>query len=107
MILFICKMQPHHTDPKKSLDFISKESVELLHWPVYSPDLNIIENVCPMIAEQVYKSPQFRAEEDLWVAIQVARGVLNNTKKDIIVQLFNKYSYRVAKLFANNGDIIN
>lgn len=97
---------PSHKS-KKTLAFISEQAVNLLNWPAYSPDMNIIENLWHMISENVYKGPQFREKEHLWTAIQLAVEEINNSKRDVIVNLYKDYANRIVKLFEKNGDIIN
>lgn len=53
--------------------FLAAENVELLSWPPYSPDLNIIENVWGWLTRQIYEGGrQYETCEELIVAIKEA-----------------------------------
>lgn len=53
--------------------WIHEQNVELLIWPPYSPDLNLMENVWGWLVRNVYEGgKQFESKDDLKVAIKEA-----------------------------------
>ena len=62
--------RPHTS--MKTTDYFKEEAVNLLPWPPYSPDLNVMENVWHMISIKVYESCQFRSKDQLWSRIVTA-----------------------------------
>ena len=62
-----------------------------LEWPARSPDINLIENVWEMLAQLVYDGPEIRKEAQLWVRILGAKKQLIETRRDVIVHMFDHY----------------
>ncbi len=63
-------MVPKFTPATKTRTWFSDNNVDVLPWPVKSPDLNIIENLWGLLARAVYKDfRQYNSEAELKEAI--------------------------------------
>ncbi|KAI5151319.1 hypothetical protein ENBRE01_2054 [Enteropsectra breve] len=61
--------RPHVSISTKS--WLEERGVECMDWPPYSPDLNPIENLWGILAQQVYpKGRQYENEEELKASIK-------------------------------------
>ena len=76
-----------------------------LEWPARSPDLNLIENVWEMLAQLVYDGPEITKEAQLWERILGAKKQLIETRRDVIVHMFDHYAERLIKVIEKKGDI--
>lgn len=95
-----------HTSAKVR-QFFQESGVNILQWPPYSPDLNIIENVWGMMTEIIYSCYKPRTIAELWTAIKDSERILNGEKKDDIINLYEGFGNRIRLLFENHGDLIN
>ena len=68
-----------------------------LESPARSPDLNLIENVWEMLAQLVYDGPEITKEAQLWERILGAKKQLIETRRDVIVHMFDHYEDRLIK----------
>ena len=76
-----------------------------LGWPARSPDLNLIENVWEMLAQLVYDGPEITKEAELWERILGTKKQLIETRRDVIVHIFDYYEERLIKVIDKKGDI--
>lgn len=82
-------------------DWIRSENIELLPWPPYSPDLNIIENIWGLLSRKVYEGGrQFEMIPELVDAIKMAWSEMS---QDCIQSLYNSLSNRIFEVINNNG----
>ena len=59
---------------KVLMDWLSKQKIDILRWPPYSPDLNPIENLWSLLARKVYNAIlQYSTKNDLKVPFQMPR----------------------------------
>ena len=86
---------------------MSKVNMTTLEWPARSPDLNLIENVWEMLAQLVYDGPEITKEGQLWERIQGPKKQLIETRRDVIVHIFDHYEERLIKVIEKKGDIAN
>ena len=82
-----------------------KVNMTTLEWPARSPDLNLIENVWEMLAQLVYDEPEITKEAQLWERILGAKKQLIETRRDVIVHMFDHYEERLIKVIEKKGDI--
>ena len=84
---------------------MAKGNMTTLEWPARSPDLNLIENVWEMLAQLVYDGPEITKEAQLWEWILGAKKQLIETRRDVIVHMFDHYEERLIKVIEKKGDI--
>jgi hypothetical protein len=89
---------PIHT-AKIVKEWINDQNIEVMQWPPYSPDLNIIENVWGWLARKVYEGgKQYDDIESLVESIKAAwaditlnyLGTLYNSMKDRLFEVISK-----------------
>lgn len=81
--------------------WISQQNVELLPWPPYSPDLNIMENVWGWLSRKVYEGGrQFDNKESLIKAINEAWKEIS---LDYLKSLYDSISSRLYEVIFNKG----
>ena len=86
---------------------MAKGNMTTLERPASSPDLNLIENVWEMLAQLVYEGPEITKEAQLWERILGAKKQLIETRRDVIVHMFDYYEERLIKVIEKKGDITN
>ena len=79
-------------------EWMAKVNMTTLEWPARSPDLNLIENIWEMLAQPVYDGPEITKEAQLWERILGAKKQLIETRRDVIVNMFDHYEERLIKL---------
>ncbi|KAL7723730.1 hypothetical protein ACLKA6_000140 [Drosophila palustris] len=81
--------------------WIEGQNVELLTWPPYSPDLNIIENVWGWLARKVYESGrQYSTEAELIEGIKRSWEAIS---LDYIKILYDSLPSRMYEVILNRG----
>ena len=90
---------------KLTKEWMAKVNMTTLEWPARSPDLNLIENVWEMLAQLVYDGPEITKEAQLWERILGAKKQLIETRRDVIVHMFDHYEERLIKVIEKKGDI--
>ena len=88
-------------------EWMVKVNMTTLEWPARSPDLNLIENVWEMLAQLVYDGPKITKEAQLLERILRVKKQLIETRKDVIVYIFDHYEERLIKVIEKKGDITN
>ena len=86
-------------------EWMAKVNMTTLEWPARSPDLNLIENVWEMLAQLVYDGPEITKQAQLWERILGAKKQLIETRRDVIVHMFDHYEERLIKVIEKKGDI--
>ena len=86
-------------------EWMAKVNMTTLEWPARSPDLNLIENVWEMLAQLDYDGPEITKEAQLWERILGAKKQLTETRRDVIVYMFDHYEKRMIKVIEKKGDI--
>lgn len=81
--------------------WISDQNVNLMDWPPYSPDLNIIENLWGWLSRKVYQSGrQFEDVDSLKSAIQNA---WSEVSLDYLKALYDSVPDRIYEVISNKG----
>lgn len=81
--------------------WIDEQNVELLLWPPYSPDMNLIENIWGWLVRKVYASGrQFEDRESLIMSI---RSAWSEISLDYIKKLYDSMPNRVFEVISNKG----
>lgn len=91
---------PIHTS-RVARSWIESENVELLPWPPYSPDLNIIENVWAWLSRKVYEAG--RQFEDKDALIDAIRDAWSKISLDYLKKLYDSIPNRLIELMSKNG----
>lgn len=82
-------------------EWIKAQNVNLLEWPPYSPDLNIMENVWGLLSRKVYEGGrQFDCKETLVAAIKLAWTTIS---LQILENLYSSLPNRVFEVISNKG----
>lgn len=82
-------------------EWIASESIQILPWPPYSPDLNIIENVWGWLVREIYRGgKQYQDNQELIAAIKAswAKISLNYLKS-----LYDSLKNRIFEVISNGG----
>ena len=74
--------RPHVS--KTTMSFFVANSVKLLDWPPYSPDLSPIQNMWSILKEILYNGQSFSTKEQLWRKIEDTYFKLSPFKYDSI-----------------------
>lgn len=91
---------PIHT-ARSVKSWIRDQKVDLMEWPPYSPDLNIIENVWGWLARKVYESgKQYSTKTELIEGIKQAWSTIS---LNYIEKLYNSIANRVFEVISNKG----
>lgn len=81
--------------------WIEHQNVEVLEWPPYSPDLNIIENVWGWLVRKVYESgKQYSCKSELISAIQHAWSSIS---LDFLKKLYDSLPNRLYECILKQG----
>ncbi|UYV77284.1 hypothetical protein LAZ67_15000336 [Cordylochernes scorpioides] len=81
--------------------FFVNRQIELLPWPVSSPELSLIENMWSMVSQRFTQITSPTATPDqLWQRVEAARSAV---PQEHIQSLFESMPRRVAAVISNNG----
>ncbi|GFX99780.1 transposable element Tcb1 transposase [Trichonephila clavipes] len=81
--------------------FFVNYQIELLPWPVRSPDLSPIENMWSMVAQLLTQiTPPVATPDQLWQRVEAAWSAV---PQEYIQSLFESMPRRVAAVKSNNG----
>lgn len=84
--------------------WIQSEDVELLTWPPYSPDLNIMENAWGRLSRKVYEGGrQFETVEDLKAGIQEAWCAIS---LNYLKSLYDSMKNRIFELIKKMEEVL-
>jgi len=88
-------------------DWMTVSQFPVLSWPARSPDLNIMENVWKMLEDVIYDRSPLTSRDDLTEEIRKAFLLINNNKRDVIINLYKTFRGRLVKVLVNKGNEIN
>lgn len=95
--------QQDNASPHKSAYLeraINSRGVTLMKWPSYSPDLNIIEHLWPMISRRLGEE-RYKSKDALWEAISNVCEELDGSA--CVRRLFGSMEKRLAELKKSRG----
>ena len=87
-------------------EWMSKNKINLLEWPVRSPDLNPVENIWKVINDLVYDRPPFYSHHELIEAIRQSILTINQFKRDVILSMYANYRKRLVDVIEKCGNNI-
>ena len=91
---------PIHT-ARAVKQWISGQNVQLLEWPPYSPDLNIIENVWGLLSRKVYEGG--RQFENTATLIEVIKKSWATISISVLENYYNSLKNRIFDVIVNKG----
>lgn len=95
--------RPHIS--KSVLKLFETRKIQLLNWPPYSPDINIIENVWRLLKDIVYDGDVIQNKNQVWERIENAVLEINRKEPSPIVNMYTNYIQRILELIQRNGTI--
>ena len=90
--MFQCDNNPKHKN-KLALEFYSKNKLDRLEWPLYSHDLNLIENVWGIVKLQVNKYDLSKISE----VIAKVKEILSELDQEVIENVIQNMPIRLNK----------
>ena len=96
---------PIHTS-KKTQEYFESETIQVLHWPPYSPDINIIENIWSVLSKAIYDSGPAKNLKHLEYLIKKEVTNFNETKRDYVSNLYKSMCKRLCDILSAKGDRI-
>lgn len=91
---------PIHT-ARLTKAWIQGQNVDLLPWPPYSPDLNIMENVWGWLSRKVYEGGrQFETKEEL---VETIKSSWSEISLDYLSSLYDSMHRRLLEVIENSG----
>lgn len=94
---------PIHVSRETKL-FLKSQQIDVLQWPPYSPDLNIIENIWSVLSNSIYKEGAIKNIAQLKFKIQEAIHDFNETKMNLVQNLYKSMPSRLVSVIAKRGD---
>lgn len=88
-------------------DCLKYANIQTIQWPSRSPDLNIVEDVWKIISDMVYDGPQFNNLRELQLRITETIHVINNEKRQNIIDLYGSLRSRFCKVLMSKGNLYN
>ena len=88
-------------------NFMELSKINILEWPPYSPDLNIVEDVWKMISDMVYDRSQYTNLNELEQSIVDCIAIINKERRQDIVNLYASIRNKLCKVLLKGGDLYN
>lgn len=97
---------PIHTS-KLTSDYFRNSNINVLPWPPYSPDINLIENIWFILSQYVYDGVVIKSISGLKLRIKDAVRRFNEENKETVNNLYNSMNSRLVNIICKRGDRIN
>ena len=101
---FILQMNncPIHVS-KLCQKFFKKSGINVLDWPSYSPELNIIENIWAYSSKDIYGQGPLRNRRHLETKLKSFVALFNETQSDHMANLYNSMTTRLCLILEKRG----
>ena len=93
----------HKANTVKNL--FSKESVDTIEWPAYSPDINLMENIWKLLSDAVYSDVNIENMSMLRQRIHNAVLQINQEKREVIQIMFDGIRRRFTNILISKGNM--
>ena len=97
--MFQCDNDPKHKS-KLALEFYSKNELDRLEWPPYSPYLNPFENFWGIVKQQVNKCDLSKISE----VIAKVKEIWSELDQEVIKNVIKNMPIRLNKWIESEGD---
>lgn len=89
---------------KETGQFMKTANLNVLKWPAYSPDINIIENVWSILSNLVYQDGYPKNVSLLKSKILESVKIINETKRSSILNLYGSVRKRLCEVIWKKGE---
>ena len=89
------------------MEFFDQVGIDILDWPAYSLDINLMENIWSMLSDYVYDGFQPKNVGELKKRINDGVLFLNESKSTIISNLFDNMAERCINVCCARGKKIH
>ena len=86
-----------------SKEFFKNSNIEVLDWPPYSPDLNIIENIWSTLSRDIYSHGAIKNLRELESRIKSSVCMFNETKAQEVHNLYDSMTTRLCLILEKRG----
>lgn len=91
----------------KTKTFLQNQDIDVMEWPAYSPDINIIENVWAILSNYVYADGKIENLSVLKSRISLAFKRFNEENIETVNKLYSSIPSRLLSIITKRGDRIN
>lgn len=94
---------PHRSNLAK--DFLAEHNIQVLQWPAYSPDLNLIENLWNILKEEIGPLNHIGPNqgEELKTVINEAWDKIRTEQPNLLRKMYASQKKRVAEVIKQKG----
>ena len=101
---FIFQMDncPIHVS-KLCQDFFRQSKINILDWPSYSPDMNIMENIWAYLSKEIYNQGPLKNLRDLQWRLKNVVALFNETQSVMVKNLYQSITTRLCLILEKRG----